>query len=376
MDRNLFTEWLRQAAEGARQLAAPSLVEQLPAQLILLVRFNMSYGDRSFPSDDGRVERLPAGRATDLLWRDGRVPEWIDVAVTSETGTATVVELTCCGRYTVPAGSPFHVVGPVLPPADRRPFSIHHDFEVRCADDLRRLAEVADRVRRLFIDTDLPVPVPAGVRLVRDGRCPHGSLAPYAGRADLRILQIQAPGHFVLDGAPIPALTALQIRALPPRPWGMGALRALTPALTQLTLTAAGPLWAEGHIPAGVREIELTGTHLQGTAHLPPKLDALGLHLAEGLPDTALLTGVHRVKHLSLRGTPVEPALVEALITRLSPSRVDLTHTGLAPTLLDHWESTHPGIELLPRRGPLPPSAYDGITIQLSQSLRHPPHLT
>ncbi|WP_430785838.1 hypothetical protein [Actinoplanes sp. G11-F43] len=417
MDRNLFTERLRQAAEAARQLAAPSLVEQLPQQLTLLVRFNMSYGERHFPSDDGRVERLPIDTAAHRLWRDGRVPEWIDVAVTSETGTATIVELTCCGRYASPGRTPFHVVGPVRPPADRRPFSIHHDFEVRDADSLHRLTEIAHQVRRLFIDTDLDVPVPAGVRLVRDTRCPHGSLAAYAGRPELSVLQIEAPGHFTLDGSPIPALTSLQIKGLPSRPWGMRALPTLAPSLVQLSLSAAGGLWAEGQIPITVREIELAGTHLvigsSGTHpqpspghrpapsaqpapdprpvpeprpssddlaasppfRLPPRLDSLGLHFSGGLPDLTPLDGLHQVKHLSLRGTPIAAALADTLITRLSPARVDLTHTRLGPTDLDRLESSHPGVELLPRRGPLPPSVYEGITIPLSQSLPQPPHI-
>ncbi|HWS36946.1 MAG TPA: hypothetical protein VN408_29920 [Actinoplanes sp.] len=375
MDRILFTERLRHATEAARKLAAPSLVEQLPPALILLVRLNMSYGERHFPADEGRVQRLSAEQAADLLWRDGRVPEWIDVAVTSENGTATIVELTCCGRYSAAVRDPFHVVGPVRPPADRRPFSIHHDFEVRDEDGRRRLTEVTDRVRRLFIDTDRPVPVPAGVRLVRDGFCPGGSLAAYAGCPELRVLQIQAPDHFVLDGTPLPALTSLQIKDLPPRPWGMGALRALAPSLVQVSLAAAGPLWVEGQLPDSVRDVELAGTHPLGTALLPAELDSLALHFSGGLPDPAQLAGVRQVRHLSLRGTPVKSSVVTDLLAGLAPARVDLTHCGLDPDLLDRWEAAHPGVELLPRRGPLPPSVYDGITIPLSRSLRQPPHL-
>lgn len=363
MNRILFTRRLRHAAEAARRLAAPSLVEQLPPALILLVRLNMSYGERHFPEDDGQVRRLSAEQAAALLWRDGRVPEWIDVAVTSETGDATIIELTCCGRYSTAVRDPFHVVGPVLPPDDRHPFSIHHDFEVRGENGRRRLTEVADRVRRLFIDTAMPVPVPSGVRLVRDGFCSGGSLAAYAGCSELRVLQIQVPDHFILDGSPLPALTSLQIRGLPPRPWGMGALSALTPSLVQVSLTAAGPLWAEGRLPAAVRDVELGGTHLLGSVLLPAELDSLALRFSGGLPDPVPLDGVRQVRHLSLRGTPVSPQVVAALIARLDPACVDLAHTGLDPGLLDQWEAARPGLELLPRRGPLPPSVYDGLTL-------------
>ncbi|GAA1609627.1 hypothetical protein [Actinoplanes couchii] len=368
MDRILFTERLRHAAEAARHLAAPSLVEKLPPALTLLVRLNMSYGDQHYPDDAGRVVRLSADEAADLLWRDGRAPEWVDVAVTGETGAATIIELTCCGRYVVPARDPFHVVGPIRPPADRRPFSIHHDFEVRDEESLRRLTEVADRVRRLFVDTPLPVPMPAGVWLVRDGFCPHGSLAAYAGLPELRILQITVTRGFVLAGAPLPALTSLTITGLPPVPWGMGALRALAPALTQVSLRAAGPLWAEGQLPAAVRDVQLAGTHLEGAVELPAELDVLGLHFSAGLSSLALLDGVEQVKLLSLRETPVAEGQVAALINRLAPSRVDLTHSGLEPAALDRLESGHPGVEVLPRRAPLPPSEYDGLTLRLGLS--------
>jgi hypothetical protein len=70
------------------------------------------------------------------LWRDGHVPQWINVAVLTETGTETIVELLCCGRFTadetrlypVDEGRPpFHVLSPMLPPSyDGGRFSIHH----------------------------------------------------------------------------------------------------------------------------------------------------------------------------------------------------------------------------------------------------------
>ena len=58
------------------------------------------------------------------------MPEWVNVAVASETGTATVVELTCCGRFTAhddrlyhrdEGYPPFHVLGPGRPGRESAP---------------------------------------------------------------------------------------------------------------------------------------------------------------------------------------------------------------------------------------------------------------
>jgi len=61
----------------------------------------------------------------DYLWRDGKVPEWIDASVESEDGFRSFIGLRCCGRFTAseellyhrPGGlAPFSIKSPVLPP--------------------------------------------------------------------------------------------------------------------------------------------------------------------------------------------------------------------------------------------------------------------
>ena len=60
-----------------------------------------------------------------LLWRDRRVPEWIDITVIAADARATYFELSCCGRFTGRADflyynwtdvPPFGVKGPAYPP--------------------------------------------------------------------------------------------------------------------------------------------------------------------------------------------------------------------------------------------------------------------
>ena len=65
-----------------------------------------------------------AKEAVTYLWRDGKVPEWIDVAVEA-VDHRSLVALRCCGRFTSseellyhsPSGlPPLSIKSPALPP--------------------------------------------------------------------------------------------------------------------------------------------------------------------------------------------------------------------------------------------------------------------
>ncbi|MBL8851813.1 MAG: hypothetical protein JNG89_19215 [Planctomycetaceae bacterium] len=136
MDRAIFRERLRQAAETAVEFARRHVHQQLPESKLFLVYPNQSYDGNPLVGDevvfpDDSLDRdqchgpwTPA-RAVEFLWRSSRVPEWIDLAVQSEDGQHTHVALRCCGRFTASdellyhhqSGiPPFSVKSPVLPP--------------------------------------------------------------------------------------------------------------------------------------------------------------------------------------------------------------------------------------------------------------------
>jgi hypothetical protein len=132
---------------------------------VFRVRLNQSYdgdppqpGEVRFPADSAAaraeaLHRCDAATVVAELWRDGRVPEWVDVVVVGTTGAETVIELVCCGRFTDDqtrlyhrreGAPPSHVVGPVLPPEhDGGPLSIHTRAECWDRVDLDHLADVA-----------------------------------------------------------------------------------------------------------------------------------------------------------------------------------------------------------------------------------------
>ncbi len=136
MNRTTFEERLEEAARHAVGFARQYVRDVLPDEVVFRVYPNQSYdgnprvGDEAvFPGDS-----LPdwhyhgpwsARQVADFLWRDGRVPEWIDIAVQDADGCHTVVSLRCCGRFTAQDDllyhrggglPPFSVKSPVLPP--------------------------------------------------------------------------------------------------------------------------------------------------------------------------------------------------------------------------------------------------------------------
>jgi hypothetical protein len=144
VDRDVFAARLIGSAQRARDLARDMVVEVLPEAVAFRVLFNQSNddivplraGEVVYPQDGGRA--LPdctARTVVDELWRDGRVPEWIDLSVVDVGQGSTVVEMLGCGRFTddeallyhtAEGAPPFHVTSPVLPPGhDGSRFSLY-----------------------------------------------------------------------------------------------------------------------------------------------------------------------------------------------------------------------------------------------------------
>ena len=71
------------------------------------------------------MARLSISDVVAELWRDGAVPEWINVNVTAKAELFTLITAECCGRFTDNDAHlyykdrgmpPFHVLSPRLPP--------------------------------------------------------------------------------------------------------------------------------------------------------------------------------------------------------------------------------------------------------------------
>jgi hypothetical protein len=136
MERQRFAQHLDSATQRAIDFARRYVINELAGDVSYLVQPNQSCDDNLregeviFPEDSLPEEAhhgpWAAERVVEFLWRDGRVPEWIDIAVAEVPDTGGIrVGLLCCGRFTqrddllyysrdsVP---PFGIKSPVLPP--------------------------------------------------------------------------------------------------------------------------------------------------------------------------------------------------------------------------------------------------------------------
>lgn len=136
MDRCVFEARLREVSHRVVLFAREHVVQQLPEEVAFRVYPNQSFdgnprvGDEIvFPDEslpDGQfLGRWSAEEVVKYLWRDGKVPEWIDAGVESEDAQRSLIALRCCGRFTAseellyhrPGGfAPFSIKSPVLPP--------------------------------------------------------------------------------------------------------------------------------------------------------------------------------------------------------------------------------------------------------------------
>jgi hypothetical protein len=137
VDRCTFEARLRTAAQRAVEFARQYVRQPLPDDVAFFVYPNQSYDGNPRVGDEVVFpdESLPEGQyhgpwsaeeVLTFLWRQGKVPEWIDAAVQAEDGPQSLIGLRCCGRFTAQEGllyhrhpdgvPPFSVKSPVLPP--------------------------------------------------------------------------------------------------------------------------------------------------------------------------------------------------------------------------------------------------------------------
>ncbi|GAA1783801.1 hypothetical protein [Actinomadura chokoriensis] len=385
MNREVFAARFSASVRAARQFAQSLVSEELPEPLVFRVRLNQSYdghtpqpGELRFPKDSVHrravaLSRCDTETAVAELWRDGHVPEWVNVAAVSETGTATVVEVVCCGRFTnddsrlyhsQEGAPPFHVLGPPLPPRhDGTPFSIHTRAECWQRSDLKHLATASSKVWSFTLMTeefddqllsalpDLPC-----VEVFEHQAC---TIEAEAMSAFLRFpklrslrLHLREPSafHVGADGGKLDALADLTITNLPPRPWGQAMLTEVAPHLRNVRLSAKDTLLLDAAFSPSLYGVSLTAANVAGSTSLPAKLDNLTIRLTAAADEDliTLLDGVTRIRSLSLRGTPVSDAIIPVL-ERYDLDHLDLVDTKVTATALSRFHIDHPRTRVLPR---------------------------
>jgi hypothetical protein len=389
VDRILFAERLHESGLLARDFARTRIREPLPDDLRFRVHLNGSYdgnprvGDEVvYPEDSAFDEALRLNEVTEdqvlaTLWRDGRVPEWVNLSVAGETGAATLIDVVSCGRFTEDEGllyhahegrPPFHVLGPALPMGyeDGERFSIHHRSECWTPADLERSVHHADEVWSLdlvgpaFTDRCLAA-IHAFPRLeileLRQSPLGGPGLSGLARLDCLRVLRVRfAPLPWIdLSAMPsLPGLTMLDLTRLPAEVRGVSGLGAAA-GLKWLTMSAVQPVRLDAPLPELPR---LEGFSLTAPALSPslcpraPGLRELSLRV-ESISDeevTHAASAYPELRSLSLRGTPVTDAFLDTIHCWPSLDSLDVADSRVTAKALQRLAARRPTLRLLPRK--------------------------
>ena len=107
MTKSTFLNRLQQVSTLNRDFAERFVSNDLPRSFRYLPRLNQSFdgnppkpGEHVFPHDTDPAAPLTAVEVADLLCREDRVPEWIDISIRRVDAEHTYFELLCCGRFT------------------------------------------------------------------------------------------------------------------------------------------------------------------------------------------------------------------------------------------------------------------------------------
>ncbi|MEL7242261.1 MAG: hypothetical protein AAGM40_07930 [Cyanobacteria bacterium J06573_2] len=131
--RDNFEKSLIQAANRAREFTQKYVTNNLPTKIKFKVYLNCSSDHGSMREGELRItedweieiyEFETPQEVVNLIWMEGKIPEWINVTVESENGESTTIALICCGRFSsnprhiyhiLQGLPPFQVVRPALP---------------------------------------------------------------------------------------------------------------------------------------------------------------------------------------------------------------------------------------------------------------------
>lgn len=395
MKREVFTQRFQEASAQVRNFAREFIEEPLPDPMLFRLRLNASYDgnplhqdERTYPEDSDaelarRLSRCTSEEVVDVLWRDGMVPEWVNLSVIGETGTATLIQVVSCGRFTAnerllyhewEGRPPFHVLGPTLPIGfeEGHKFSIYNRSESWSRDELEAVARHATKVwslelcgRELDDEVIASLPVFEGMHILelKGLRLNGRGLAALSRQPRLHHLRLylRDDGHFTVGRLPrLRCLKTLTIENLPAGPWGFSVVAAQR-GLEDLSVSTARDLVLDARLRDPFNSITLRARTIEGDP-LPEKVASLHLELREASDEELerLLARVKAVTHLSLRGTPVSEEFVEAIASRWKLEYLDVVHTRVGAECVRRIRAGYPRLRIHPNLDFRPAKIEDG----------------
>ncbi len=384
MDKSVFTSRFSSAAARAREFAQTLVKESLPQQMLFHLFLNNSCDVgasdefKLFPEDSFRtvhLQRLTAQQVVDELWRNGLVPQWVDLSVIGETGVSTLVGVLACGRFTSDEKrlyrplneeygyAPFQVKSPVLPVGyvDGQPFSIYNRCTCWSSEDLVRAqlhaAEIwsLDLNGPMFDDVLLEEMQPAfpAVEIIQlcQTRISGRGLFWLRNCPRLRVLNVYCGDTSSLDitGLPeAPRLTSLSIAGVRGRLLGVRDLASACTALQDLYLSLGQDISADGELHLhGLANLSLTAPRLPAWLKVRG-LTTLHLHCAQATTAEvcAMLDRMtESLTSVDLSGTPVTDEVFMSLGRIANLGYVNLVDTEVTSAALTAFVRVRPQLK-------------------------------
>lgn len=377
MERDEFRRRFVAAYERARDFARAYIEEPLPDAVRFRVELNASYDGHAdetvklYPEDSAPERRaeladVDAETAFATLYRDGRVPEWINLSVEDATDAHTIVELTVCGRFTDDDARlyhqqeslpPFHVLGPALPPEYEEGvrFSLHLSKACASLEELDRIRRHASKVETLRLEG------PTFTEEILDGlgfdnlthlTLDHTRVRRLDALADVPRLSFvcvtcgDIPSFALTPRRALPNLEWLVLRDLPSALVDVRGFRAAMPRLTDLELASAHDLETSGPMDlAGLGRVSLSTPLIPRGVERCTGVRSLTLAFAE-LDEPrfiALITSAaETLERLYIDETPISGATLEAVARLPRLRRFTTRGTGLDASILDDFARAHP----------------------------------
>ena len=157
LTREQFGQNLAKGTEAVRRNSVQFCWNDLPIENRYFILLNSSFdgnplapGEHIFPNHDWPQADTQVARTADevveRLWRDGKIPEWIDITPYEAEQDLLYFELRCCGRFTANEAHlyhkqegypPFHKFGPIEP-VGYRGLELDGKFDLHCYRDRKR----------------------------------------------------------------------------------------------------------------------------------------------------------------------------------------------------------------------------------------------
>ena len=392
MDKDLFQHRFIIAMNLAREFGQKYITEDLPEDIRLDLSLNDSHDRyahpalKLYPEDSSEemaaaVYDISADEASNVLWREGYVPCWIDLSVKAIRRNCTIIGLSVCGRFThqeehlyhIKEGQPpFHVVGPGLPPHDTGgvPFSIHRVKQCRTPEDFSDAQENAEKVIALELSAALAMAAPLAARsqfpnlenLTLEssiwGQQSFQSLGVPSTIKNLSLSFGKSESFDLRDMAYFQNLESLTLNQVPSRLIGIEEVRSVLENLNSFSLTAV----SEVHADCEVTFADLLMFYLD----LPVFPDWIsrcrnGKYLMIGCREgdeksilSFLEKSLDSLASLGLRSTPVSDDVFKILLNAPQLTNVDLTETKVTMEAINTFEEQRPDVFCQPQylKGP------------------------